>query len=267
MSKNSTEVPAIPSGPSAVPAAEPIPLRSKVGLWLGAGLFVFILLFVDLDPANPLVTRMFAVLVLMAVWWITEAIPIPVTSLLPIVLFPLLGIMRGGFRDASNQIDFSETSMRGGLEPADLDIMFPNAASQYMDSLIFLFLGGFLIAIAVEKWNLHKRIALHILALIGGQPQRLVLGFMIATGFLSMWLSNTATTMMMMPMGLSLIVLYEELNRDIVLKGGTVDARAPNFGLVLMLGIAYAASMGGMATLIGTPTNGVLVTQLGQLFP
>jgi sodium-dependent dicarboxylate transporter 2/3/5 len=267
--KQPTEASATPSGPAAVPTplAEPVPLRSRIGLWLGAVLFVCILLFVDLDPANPLVTRMFAVLVLMAVWWITEAIPIPVTSLLPIVLFPLLGIMRGGFRDASNQIDFSQTTLRGGLEPTDLDIMFPNAASQYMDSLIFLFLGGFLIAIAVEKWNLHKRIALHILALIGGQPQRLVLGFMIATGFLSMWLSNTATTMMMMPMGLSLIVLYEELNRDIVLKGGTVDVRAPNFGLVLMLGIAYAASMGGMATLIGTPTNGVLVTQLGQLFP
>ena len=211
MSTQPTDTSASPAKSStlSVAAAEPVPLRSKIGLWLGAGLFVFILLFVDLAPANPLVTRMFAVLVLMAVWWISEAIPIPVTSLLPIVLFPLLGNMRGGFRDASNQIDFSQTTLRGGLEPSDLDIMFPNAASQYMDSLIFLFLGGFLIAIAVEKWNLHKRIALHILALIGGQPQRLVLGFMVATGFLSMWLSNTATTMMMMPMGLSLIVLYE----------------------------------------------------------
>ena len=104
-------------------------------------------------------------------------------------------------------LNFSK--VRAALSKSPLDIMFPNAASQYMDSLIFLFLGGFLIAIAVEKWNLHKRIALHILALIGGQPQRLVLGFMVATGFLSMWLSNTATTMMMMPMGLSLIVLYE----------------------------------------------------------
>src|SRR5690606_27818629 len=177
---------------------EGVPLRSRVGLWLGAALFFYILLFVELDPSNPLVTRMLAVLVLMAVWWITEAIPIPATSLLPIVLFPLLGIMRGGFRDARSQIDFSNTSFRNGIEASDLDISFPNVAAQYMDWLIFLFLGGFLIAIAVDRWNLHRRIALHIVRVIDGNPHRMVLGFMVATGFLSMWLSNTATTMMMM---------------------------------------------------------------------
>lgn len=247
--------------------AQGVPLRSRIGLWLGAVLFFFILFFVDLDPSNPLVTRMLAVVVLMAVWWMTEAIPIAATSLLPIVLFPLLGIMRGGLRDASSQVDFSVTSLRNGLERSDLDIMFPNVTSQYMDWLIFLFLGGFLIAIAVERWNLHKRIALHILRAIGGQPHRLVLGFMVATGFLSMWLSNTATTMMMMPMALSLIVLYEELNRGLAANGGTIDARAPNFALALMLGIAYASSIGGLATIIGTPPNGVFVTQFSQLFP
>lgn len=255
-----------PGGPDTT-VPDSVSMRSRVGLWLGGGLFLFILLFLDLDPGNPLVTRMFAVVVLMAVWWITEAIPIPATSLLPIVLFPMLGIMRGGFRDASSQVDFSETALRNGLQPADLDIMFPNVTSQYMDWLIFLFLGGFLIAIAVEKWNLHKRIALHILRVIGGEPQRLVLGFMVATGFLSMWLSNTATAMMMMPMALSLIVLYEELNRGIVASGGIVDERAPNFALALMLGIAYSSSIGGLATIIGTPPNGVLVTQMSQLFP
>jgi sodium-dependent dicarboxylate transporter 2/3/5 len=248
---------------------EPIitPLRSRIGLWLGPVVFVAMLLFVDLDPAHPLVTRMAAVIMLMAIWWITEAIPLSATALLPIVLFPLLGIMRGREVSAVSRIDFDTTSFRGGLQPSDLDIIYPNVAAQYMDWIILLFMGGFIIAVAVEKWNLHKRIALHILRLIGGQPHRLVLGFMIATGFLSMWLSNTATAMMMMPMGMSLILLYEDLNRQIVAEGGTVDARADNFALNLLLGIAYAASIGGFATLIGTPPNGVLVTQLPQLFP
>ena len=218
--------------------ADKLTIRNKVGLWLGPLLFSLILLFLDLDPGNPLVTRMAAIVVLMATWWITEAIPIPATALLPIVLFPFMGIMRGRL-----------------------------VAPEYMDYYIFLFLGGFIIAIAVEKWNLHKRIALNILRVIGGEPHRLVLGFMVATGFLSMWLSNTATTMMMMPMALSLIVLYEELNKQTVSAGGTLDSRAANFSLVLMLSIAYSASIGGLATLIGTPPNLILVAQMGQLFP
>jgi len=225
------------------------------------------LLFVELDPANPLVTRMAAVILLMAIWWISEAIPLAATALLPIVLFPLLGIMRGREVSAANRINFEDVTLRGGLQPSDLDIIFPNVASQYMDSIILLFLGGFLIAVAVEKWNLHKRIALHIVRVIGSQPHRLVLGFMLATGFLSMWLSNTATAMMMMPMGMSLILLYENLNSEIVAAGGVVDSRADNFALNLLLGIAYAASIGGFATLIGTPTNGVFVTQMSQFFP
>lgn len=242
-------------------------LRSKIGLWLGPLAFVLMLLFVDLDPANPLVTRMAAVILLMAIWWITEAIPLSATALLPIVLFPFLGIMRGRLVPADNQIDFTTVSMRNGLLPSDLDIFYPNVAGQYMDWIILLFLGGFIIATAVEKWNLHRRIALHILKLIGGQPHRLVLGFMLATGFLSMWLSNTATAMMMMPMGMSLILLYEDLNKKIVAEGGKIDDRAENFSLTLLLGIAYGASIGGFATLIGTPPNGVLVTQMTQLFP
>ena len=128
-------------------------------------------------------------------------------------------------------------------------------------------MGGFILAVAVEKWNLHKRIALNILRIIGGQPHRLVLGFMIATGFLSMWLSNTATALMLMPMGMSLVLLYEELNKDILKKGGQIDPRADNFSLTLLLGIAYGASIGGFATLIGTPPNGILITQMSQLFP
>lgn len=248
---------------------EPIstPMRSKIGLWLGPLVFVLMLLFVDLDPANPLVTRMAAVILLMAIWWMTEAIPLSATALLPIVLFPFLGIMRGRLVPASNQIDFDTVTMRNGLLPSDLDIFYPNVAGQYMDWIILLFLGGFIIATAVEKWDLHKRIALHILKVIGGQPHRLVLGFMVATGFLSMWLSNTATAMMMMPMGMSLILLYEDLNKKIVADGGKIDERAENFSLTLLLGIAYSASIGGFATLIGTPPNGILVTQMTQLFP
>ena len=252
---------------TAIQQVEITSIRSKIGLWLGPLVFVLVLLFVDLDPNNPLVTRMAAVILLMAIWWITEAIPLSATALLPIVLFPLLGIMRGRLVPAANQIDFETVSMRNGLSPSDLDIVFPNVAGQYMDWIILLFLGGFIIATAVEKWNLHKRIALNILRVIGGQSHRLVLGFMLATGFLSMWLSNTSTALMMMPMGMSLILLYEELNREAAAKGVIIDKRAENFPLTILLGIAYSASIGGFATLIGTPPNGVLVTQLPQLFP
>ena len=252
---------------AAIQQVESTPMRSKIGLWLGPLVFVLMLLFVDLDPNNPLVTRMAAVILLMAIWWITEAIPLSATALLPIVLFPLMGIMRGRLVPAANQVDFETATLRNGLSPSDLDIAFPNVAGQYMDWIILLFLGGFIIATAVEKWSLHKRIALNILNVIGGQPHRLVLGFMVATAFLSMWLSNTSTALMLMPMAMSLILLYEELNREAAAKGAVIDERAENFSLTLLLGIAYSASIGGFATLIGTPPNGVLVTMLPQLFP
>ena len=239
-----------------------IPLHSHIGLFLGPAVFILTLLFVDLEPGNPAVTSMLAVILLMAIWWITEAIPLAATALLPIVLFPLLGIMRGREVPAGNLVELGQ-----GVLPGDIDVIFPNVADQYMDWVILLFMGGFMIAVAVEKWNLHRRIALHVLRIIGGQPHRLVLGFMVATGFLSMWLSNTATAMMMMPMGLSLVLLYEDLNRQILADGGEVPANAENFSLNLLLGIAYSASIGGFATLIGTPPNGVLITQLPQLFP
>ena len=250
---------------SLVPAETPI--RSKIGLWLGPLVFISMILFVELDPANPLVTRMAAVILLMAIWWITEAIPLSATALLPIILFPLLGIMRGRELPAGNRINLENASFSEGFSATDFDIIFPNVANQYMDWIILLFMGGFILAVAVEKWNLHKRIALNILRIIGGQPHRLVLGFMIATGFLSMWLSNTATALMLMPMGMSLVLLYEELNKDILKKGGKIDPRADNFSLTLLLGIAYGASIGGFATLIGTPPNGILITQMSQLFP
>ncbi len=246
----------------AAPPRKITPLHSRIGLLLGPAVFVLTLLLVDLDPGNPAATRMLAIILLMAIWWITEAIPLAATALLPIVLFPLLGIMRGREVPAGDLVE-----LREGVLPGEIDIIFPNVANQYMDWVILLFMGGFMIAAAVEKWELHRRIALHVLRVIGGQPHRLVLGFMAATGFLSMWLSNTATAMMMMPMGLSLVLLYEDLNRRAVAAGGAADPKAGNFSLNLLLGIAYSASIGGFATLIGTPPNGVLVTQLGQLFP
>ena len=225
-------------GTSTDAAGSTVTLRNRVGVWLGPLLFAAIWFGPELDPVRPAVSDMMAIAVLMATWWVTEAIPIPATALVPIVLFPFTGIMKGA-----------------------------EVAREYMSWIILLFLGGFLIAIAVERWNLHRRIALHILRIIGGQPHRLVLGFMVATAFLSMWLSNTATTMMMMPMAISLIVLYEDLDDRHLRAGKELDPLTRNFPLVLMLGLAHSASIGGVATLIGTPPNGILVTQFEQIFP
>ena len=185
---------------------------------LGPALFLLFILVIDLDPANPAVSRTAAAAVLVAVWWITEALPIPATSLLPLVLFPFLGVMKG-----------------------------KEVAANYMNSSIFLFMGGFLIALTIERWNLHRRIALTILKLLGDRPRRLILGFMIATAFLSMWISNTATTMMMLPIAIAVSVKAEEGAPDPVFK--------VRFPLALMLAIAYSASIGGIGTLIGTPPN------------
>lgn len=200
----------------------------KSGLILGPVLFILVL-FLNLDPANPNVTRMAAVAVLMAVLWVTEAIPLATTSLIPVILYPLLGIMKG-----------------------------KSAAGVYFSSTIFLFIGGFLIALAMEKWNLHKRIALFTVKTIGGGTTRIVFGFMVASAFLSMWISNTATAVMMLPIAMSIILKMEE----------QFDAKEThNFSLCLLLGIAYAASMGGAATLVGTPPNLVLVRTFEQTFP
>lgn len=144
------------------------------GLILVPSLFFLVAFILTIDSANPLVGRTAGVAIWIAVWWITEPIPIPATSLLPLVHFPLIGVMPG-----------------------------KKVGSVYMNSSIFLFMGGFLIALSLEKWNLHRRIALRILKTLGDRPHRLILGFMIATALLSMWISNTATTMMMLPATLS----------------------------------------------------------------
>lgn len=183
-----------------------------------------------------------ALTVLMAVWWIGEAIPLPATALLPVALLPLLGV---------DKID--------------------SVARCYASKVIFLFLGGFLIASAMMKWNLHRRLALMIIDAIGVSPRRIVLGFMAATAFLSMWISNTATTMMMMPIALTVILHAVEVGRRLQergqLKGVNFEAGRFRFGTALMLGIAYAASIGGVATIIGTPPNAIMVGVLPKLFP
>ncbi len=196
---------------------------------LAGPIFFFLILLADLAPGESVVTRMAAVAALMATWWITDAIPLFVTALLPMVLYPLLGIMSG-----------------------------KATAPLYMNHILFLFIGGFMIALTMEKWDLHKRIALWIIRLIGGGPSRVVLGFMVASAFLSMWISNTATAIMMVPIGLAIIMQMET-------KFGPEASH--NFTAGLMLGIAYGCSMGGIATLVGTPPNLSFVRIFQITFP
>ena len=201
---------------------------AHVGFFLGLTIFLA-LLFVPVSEARTPALRVAAVTALMAIWWITEAIPIPATSLLPIALFPLLGVMSS-----------------------------KAAAAPYANHLIYLFMGGFFLAVTMERWNLHRRIALRTIKAVGTNPGRMVLGFMSATGFLSMWVSNTATTMMMVPIGMAVV---EQARHD---RPGDPDVA--NFAKCLMLGIAYSASMGGVGTIIGTPPNTVMAAMLSKMF-
>ena len=199
------------------------------GLFLGLILFVFIYLFANLDLSKPEITATLAVAVLMATWWVTEAIPIAITALLPVVLFPLLNIMNG-----------------------------KTVSSVYFNHVIFLFIGGFLMALAMEKHNLHKRIALKILLFTGSGYGKILFGFMIATAFLSMWMSNTATAMMMVPVVISIINKFKE----------TIPEKELNkYSSGLLFGIAYSASIGGIATLIGTPPNLSFARIFSIIFP
>ena len=207
---------------------EPVSIRfpdaSTCGRALGPIVFLAILLGPTPAGLTDAAQRVLAVAGLMVVWWITEAFPIPMTSLLPLILFPWLGVL--STRDA---------------------------AAPYADKNIFLFLGGFLIALAMQRWNLHRRIALRLILIIGSSPLRIIGGFMVATGFLSMWISNTATTMMMLPIGLAV--------------SSHMGIERKRIGAPLMLAIAYAASAGGLATLVGTPPNLVLKGGMEKLYP
>jgi len=196
-------------------------------LLLGPVLFLLLLLIPTPAGMPPAALAVVALTVLMAIWWVSEAIPIAATALLPIALLPLLGVM-----------DARQVTLA------------------YGHHLVFLFLGGFLIAVTMEKWGLHRRIAMHIIRRVGFTPARIILGFMLATAFLSMWISNTATTMLMMTIGLGVIRQTGVLQADG--EDAAMSLGQGRFGTALMLGIAYAASIGGVATLIGTPPNAIL---------
>ncbi|MDH7593005.1 MAG: SLC13 family permease [Methanomicrobiales archaeon] len=203
------------------------------GLLSGILLFVLVLLIPLAPDAISTPARItLAVTSLMVVWWVTETIPIYVTALIPLILFPIFGV----------------------LSPEE-------AARSYADNTVFLFMGGFFIAVTMERWNLHRRIALNIIRRAGAVPGRVVLSFMLATAFLSMWISNTASAMMMVPIALSVI---RTLNSE---EGQVGKERYGDFSRSLLIGVAYAATIGGMATIIGTPPNGILIAQLKRLFP
>lgn len=188
-------------------------------LFVGPLLFLLVY-FAEIQGLSHEGKALMASTIWIAYWWITEATELAITSLLPIVLFPLSGA-----------------------------ISLKATASEYGNPFIFLFMGGFIIGLAIEKWNLHKRIAFNIIKKIGTRESSVLLGFMIATAFISMWISNTATTVIMLPIGMSVAMQFKS---------------DKHFGKSLMLGIAYAASIGGMATLIGTPPNIIMAGVLKE---
>ena len=202
----------------------------KIGLYLGPILFILTRFFLELEGLSDQANAVLASTLWIAIWWITEAIPIAATSLLPIILFPL----------------------SGALPLAD-------TSSSFGHRFVFLYLGGFILALAIQKWNLHKRIALNIIKVIGTNAQKIILGFMVATAFLSMWISNTATAVMMLPIGIAIIKQMKDL------KNSPEDENLI-FGKALMLSIAYSASIGGIATLIGTPPNLVFAGIIQEVY-
>lgn len=202
-------------------------LKKRIGLIAGPLLFLLIRFLFQPEGMSDAANAVLASVIWIAIWWVTEAIPIEITSLLPLVLLPLtdgLGLKEVG--------------------------------AAYGHKFIFLFIGGFILAIAIEKWQLHKRIALHIIKLVGSSYTLIMLGFMLSTGLLSMWISNTATTVMMLPIGMAVV--------SQVAANSTTGSS--NFGKALMLSIAYSASIGGMATLIGTPPNLIFAGVINELY-
>jgi solute carrier family 13 (sodium-dependent dicarboxylate transporter), member 2/3/5 len=194
---------------------------------MGGGLLIFVLMVTSTSPEGLSREGWYtaAIAILMATWWATEVIPIPVTALLPLVLFPVFNI--------------------SGITAT---------ATPYANPMIFLFLGGFILAIGMVEWNLHRRIALNIIAVIGSKPRSIILGFIISTAFISMWVSNAAATMMMLPIGLSVIGLVKDRGSNL-----SNPSQYNNFAVSLMLAIAFAANVGGLGTVIGTPTNALMI--------
>ena len=202
----------------------------NIGLLSGPLAFILVLFFFQPEGLNPEAKAILASTIWIAIWWITEAIPIAVTALLPIILFPLTG-----------GLDLTQTTASFGHK------------------YVFLYVGGFIIAIAIQKWNLHKRIALNIIRIIGTNVIKIILGFMVATAFMSMWISNTATAVMMLPIAMAIVAQLKD-------NPNTKEDENEIFGKALMLGIAYSASIGGVSTLIGTPPNLVLAGVVEETF-
>ncbi len=214
--------------------------RQTLALVAGCIGFLAVLCLPAPEGMGPLAQKTAAVTVLMACWWLGEATHLAVTSLLPIVLFPLLGV-------ASSR----------------------SVSINYANHLIFLYIGGFLIASAMERCNLHRRIALRMINRFGAKPERLVLGFMVTTALLSMWISNTATTMMMLPMAMAVVQQLSGMGESKDKPAATVSARTAKdvFGCILLLGIAYSASIGGIATIVGSPTTVAFLGFISQTYP
>jgi len=205
-----------------------------IGFVLGPLLFVILVMVLPADLISPGAGKVLALAAWMITWWVSEAAPIPVTALLPLVCFPFMGIM----------------SMK-------------EAAAPYANPIIFLFLGGFMIALALEKHRLHERIALNLIRVTGTSGNGIILGFMIATAFISMWISNTATAMMMLPIALSVIHLLKSKGD---LKPHELPKQERNFAIGLLLMVGYAATLGGLATIIGTPPNVVFAGLLDEFY-
>jgi sodium-dependent dicarboxylate transporter 2/3/5 len=203
----------------------------RIGLFLGPILFFVLLLIPHPNGVSPEGWKVIALAVFMLAWWVSEAVPIAVTSLLPMLLLPMMGV----------------TTLN-------------KAAAPYSNPVVYLFMGGFVIALAMERWNLHRRIALNIVRLTGTNADGILFGFILATALISMWISNTATAIMMLPIALSVIDLLRRRISTAMEKG------MDRFALTMMLGIAYASSIGGMATIIGTPPNVVFAGYMRETF-
>lgn len=199
----------------------------SIALWAGPLVSLGIIFLYHPDILHPEIGYTLAIAAWMAIWWISEAVPLAITSLLPVALFPLLGVMDG-----------------------------QTVSSAYFNYVIFLFIGGFLIALAMQRWNLHKRIALTILSITGTGKSRLLLGFMLATALLSMWMSNTATAMMVVPILISVLMEIEP-----------EPSKKKSFSTGMLLGVAYSASIGGIMTLVGTPPNLSFLRIYQVMFP
>lgn len=253
----STGKPAEVDGRSPGERAEPVERKTMQVRWAGffGGLLGAVIVYLLMGEVAHSAKLTAATAVLMGVWWMTEALPIPATALVPLVAFPIFG-----------------------------GVKFDDVGGSYGNNIIFLFMGGFLLALAMQRWNLHRRIALATVLLMGSKPSMVIAGFMIATGFLSMWVSNTATAVMMLPIGVSVVLLVNKLTDgeldsdaepEAESSGGADDPEAgagdalatvkkSNFGTALMLGIAYAASLGSLGTIIGTPPNTLMVGYLAD---